>query len=58
MLEDRFEGLGGGVEGREMELHVGVHGTGGGSSAARARCGFPALYRRPSLARRFALANL
>jgi hypothetical protein len=58
VLEDRFEGLGGGVEGREMELHVGVNGTGGGSGAARARCGFAALYRRSSLARQFALANL
>jgi hypothetical protein len=58
VLEDRFEGLSGGVEGREMKLHVGVNGTGGGSGAARVRYGFAAFYRRPSLARLFALANV
>jgi hypothetical protein len=58
VLEDRFEGLSSGVEGREMELHVGINGTGGGSDVARARYGFTAFYRRSSLARRFALANV
>jgi hypothetical protein len=41
-----------------MELHVGVNGTGGGSGAAHVRYGFTAFYRRPSLARRFVLANV
>jgi hypothetical protein len=58
VLEGRFEGLSGGDGGREVEFHVGVNGTGGRSGAARARFGFTAFYRRPSLARRFALANV
>jgi hypothetical protein len=48
----------GGVEGREVELRVGVNATGDGSGADHVRYGFPAFYRRLSLARRFALANV
>jgi ABC-type cobalamin transport system ATPase subunit len=35
----RFEGLSGGVEGREVEHRVGVNGVGSGSAVARARGG-------------------